>query len=93
MPVRVNYIVTDPCDLNPNCTLSVSSNEPVNAPGSGNTAPDWQVVDAHRVLLRAERSGSGTGRTYTITITCTDSFGNMSSQNVTVTVPHDRRKR
>ena len=93
VPVRVNYIVTDPCDLNPNCTLSVSSNEPVNAPGSGNTAPDWQVVDAHRVLLRAERSGSGTGRTYTITITCTDSFGNMSSQNVTVTVPHDRRKR
>src|SRR5689334_6007828 len=38
------------------CALSVSSNEPTDGPGDGHTAPDWEVVDAHHVLLRAERA-------------------------------------
>jgi hypothetical protein len=70
--------------------VSISSNEPPSTPGSGNTSADWQVLDAHHVQLRAERSGTGTGRIYTNTITCTDTSGNSSSQDVVVTVPHDQ---
>jgi len=89
--VTVSYDVTDNCPLPPNsCTLSVTSNEPVNGTGDGDTSPDWIVLDDHHVQLRAERAGNGNGRIYTITITCIDSGGNSSSESVTVTVPHDR---
>jgi len=89
--VTVSYEVTDNCPLPPNsCTLDVTSNEPVLGKGSGHTSPDWDVLDDHHVLLRAERSGNGNGRIYTITATCSDSGGNSSSDQVEVTVPHDR---
>jgi uncharacterized repeat protein (TIGR01451 family) len=86
--VTVDYTVTDNCGPVTN-TLSVTSNEPVNGPGDGDTDPDWQIVDAHHLSLRAERAGSGTGRIYTITITSADSAGNTSSASVTVLVNHD----
>jgi len=87
--VTVNYTVTDPC---PNtCVLTVSSSEPINGTGDGNTSPDWQVIDAHHVNLRAERSGNNAGRIYTITITCTNNLNKLSStKTVTVIVPHDQ---
>jgi len=87
--VTINYAVTDPC---PNtCVLTVSSNEPVNRTGDGDTSPDWQVVDAHHLLLRAERAGNGNGRIYTITITCTNDTNKQSSTRaVTVLVSHDQ---
>jgi len=88
----VSYNVTDNCDPSSaiTCTLSMSSNEPINGTGDGDTTPDWEIVDAHHLRLRAERAGSGNGRIYTITITCTDSAGNSSSQSVTVRVPRDQ---
>src|SRR5215510_9623087 len=87
--VTVDYTVTDPC---PNtCVLTVSSSEPINGTGDGNTAPDWEVIDAHHVNLRAERSGNNAGRIYTITITCTNNLNKLSStKTVTVIVPHDQ---
>jgi uncharacterized repeat protein (TIGR01451 family) len=92
--VTVSYQVTDNCPLPPgSCTLSVTSNEPINGTGDGDTSPDWIVLDDHHVLLRAERAGNGNGRIYTITITCTDSGGNSSTEEVEVTVPHDRGRR
>jgi uncharacterized repeat protein (TIGR01451 family) len=92
--VTVSYQVTDNCPLPPNsCTLSVTSNEPINGTGDGDTSPDWIVLDDHHVLLRAERAGNGDGRIYTITITCIDSGGNSSTEEVEVTVPHDRGRR
>jgi uncharacterized repeat protein (TIGR01451 family) len=89
--VTVSYDVMDNCPLpSGSCTLSVTSNEPVLGHGSGNTSPDWVVLDDHHVLLRAEREGNNHGRIYTTTITCTDSGGNSSSEQVEVTVSHDQ---
>jgi hypothetical protein len=88
--VTVNYAANDACSAAV-CTLSVTSNEPVNGTGDGDMAPDWEIVDAHHVRLRAERAGTGTGRIYTITITCTDTAGNSSSRTVTVNVPKSQK--
>jgi len=66
--------------------LRVRSNQPL-----GIFTPDWVVVDAHTVKLRAERSllGAlfGRARIYTITVEATDAFGNVTFQDVEVTVP------
>ncbi len=72
--------------------VTVSSDEPVNGLGDGDTEPDWQVVDnsdgTFDVWLRAERSGTGDGRVYTITATATEAFGG-ATETATVTVAHD----
>jgi hypothetical protein len=86
--VTVSYMARDNCGP-VNTALSISSNEPVNGGGDGNTTPDWEIVDTHHVRLRAERSGQGNGRIYTIRITATDSQGNTSNQTVSVSVPHN----
>lgn len=90
--VTVSYATSDNCTPSSSivCSLSVSSNEPVNGTGDGNTSPDWEIIDANHVNLRAERSGGGNGRIYTITISCRDAAGNVQTQNVTVKVPHNQ---
>jgi hypothetical protein len=90
--INVSYTVADNCTAPGALTrsLSVSSNEPVNGTGDGDTGPDWEVVNANKVRLRAERAGGGTGRVYTITISCTDAYGNTTTRDVTVKVPHNR---
>jgi endonuclease G len=85
--VTLNYSVFDLVTAQPVCGLVVTSNEPVNATGDGNTAFDWLVIDARHVQLRAERAGSGSGRVYTLTVTCTDAAGNHASQTTSVSVP------
>jgi uncharacterized repeat protein (TIGR01451 family) len=79
--VTVSYDVADNC-AGTVCTLDVTSNE-------GSTS-DWQVVDAHTVVLRADRDGTGPGRTYSIPITCKDSGGAVSVATATVLVPHNQ---
>jgi hypothetical protein len=87
--VEVDYTVEDDTDpvSSLTSTLSVTSNEPPNGRGDGNTSRDWEVVNPHLVRLRAERAGTGNGRVYTITVTCTDTAGNSASKDVTVLVP------
>ena len=84
--VTLAYTASDNCTA-PACSVSVSSNEPQNGLGDGDTAPDWQIVDATHVRLRAERAGNGGGRVYTITVTCVDGSGNATNKSTTVTVP------
>lgn len=91
--VAINYDAVNNCGSGlVTCVLSVSSNEPVNGTGDGDSAPDWEIVDAHHVRLRSERAGNGTGRIYTITITCTDISGNSSTKDVKVLVPKSQGK-
>jgi|GEM_PF-1915901 len=89
--VEINYTSVDNCSSVIN-SLSVTSNEPANDNGDGNTEPDWIIIDEHEVQLRAERNGPGSGRTYTITITSIDDCGNISSATTEVIVPHDKDK-
>lgn len=91
VPVDISVDVSDICDPTAVCRITdVTSNEPTNGEGSGNTVPDWEV-DGLSVNLRAERLGSGDDRIYTITIQCTDASENIATETVVVTVPHDRR--
>jgi hypothetical protein len=91
VPTAVVTTATDNCDSLPQCRITgVGSNEPVNALGDGNTAPDWVITGSGTVDLRAERSGKGAGRIYTIMVTCTDACGNASIGTSTVTVQHNR---
>ncbi len=92
--VKVSAVVTDACGPTTWKILAVTSNQAVDAKGSGNTSPDWKITGDHSVSLRAERSGKGKGgRIYTITVQATDEAGNKSTRsNVTVAVPHDQGK-
>ncbi len=90
-PVTVTADASDNCDPDPVCKItSVSSNEPVNGTGDGDTSPDWEITGDLTVNLRAERSGTGSGRVYTITVECADASGNSATAEATVTVPHNR---
>jgi hypothetical protein len=86
--VVVSVSLTGSCDADSTCRIvGVSSTEPVNGQGDGDTAPDWQVTGALTLKLRAERGGHSTGRVYTITLECVDAAGNKTRRDVTVSVP------
>jgi len=90
IPVKLNVQATDLCGTTTWKIASVTSSEAVNAPGSGNTAPDWQFT-GQKLSLRAERSGKTGPRIYTISVVATDESGNESQpKTITVTVPHSQ---
>jgi hypothetical protein len=91
--VAATVVVADTCDPNPAITLtSITSNEPDDGLGDGNTTDDVQGAEFGTAdfafQLRAERAGNGTGRIYTVTYTVTDGSGNTASASATVTIPH-----
>jgi hypothetical protein len=87
--VTINYSATDGC-AGVNCQITnITSNEPINGTGDGDTSPDWAFVDEHHVQLRAESAGGSNGRIYTITVTCTDAAGNVTTKTVEVHVGHN----
>lgn len=83
--------VFDICDVDPHCEIvAVTSSDPVNATGDGNTMPDWVVTGDLTLSLRAERSAPQVARIYTITVRCTDDSGNSAERDVEVRVPRNR---
>lgn len=85
-PIAISATAVDAVDPAPvTQVVSVSSNQPVNGTGDGDTAPDWEITGPFSVNVRAERAG-GSDRIYTITVDSTDSAGNVGSATVTVTV-------
>jgi microsomal dipeptidase-like Zn-dependent dipeptidase len=104
--VAVEATAADTCDPTPPaCAITeITSDEPVNGLGDGDTSPDWEITGPLTANLRAERSGrhddgaapsdsAFSGRVYTLLVACTDEAGNSSSTTTFVTVPNDRRKR
>jgi hypothetical protein len=83
--------VTDPNDggvvtITP---TGITQDEPTNGPGDGDTSPDARIL-GEKVLLRAERSGTGNGRVYRINFTASDQFSQSCSGSATVSVPLDK---
>lgn len=90
--VTADVTVVDNFDPDPTWSLkSVTSSEPDNGLGDGNTTEDIVIVDGVTFDLRAERSGLFDGRFYVVTYEATDSCGNTTEKSEVVTVPHDMR--
>jgi hypothetical protein len=90
--VDVSVHVEDGTDPNPTVELvGVTSTEPFDGQGDGNTADDIEITADGRIFVREERSGSENDRIYTITYKATDASGNFSFASGTITVPHDHR--
>ncbi len=86
--VEASATASDNVDPNPTIALvSVTSNEPDDGPGDGNTTNDILIDSQDTFRLRAERNENGTGRVYTITYTASDASGNSTIGSATVTVP------
>jgi predicted extracellular nuclease len=83
----VQATVNASSDVSTITLASVTSNEPDNGLGDGDTANDIVIVDDFIFKLRAERSGNGTGRVYTITYQVTNTCGATATASATVTVP------
>ena len=83
--------VSDNCgsvSINDVVITQVSSDEPENGYGDGNTFNDIVIAaNCKSVQLRAERSGNVNGRVYTLTFRLVDSSGNVRIATRTVTVP------
>ena len=84
--------VTDTCDaalgLADAVITQISSDEAVNAPGTGNTQNDIVIAsDCRSAQLRIERQGGGNGRVYDIALHVQDPAGNRTATIVQVMVP------
>jgi hypothetical protein len=92
VPVTVSADASAACGP-PVCRIvAITSDEPANGKGDGNTSPDAHIVPPLTAEIRAERVGGLLGRTYTITVECTDTAGNATRKDTQVFVPHDQRK-
>mgnify|MGYP001813148072 FL=1 len=81
--------VTDPDGDQVTLTVdSIFQDEAVDAPGSGNTAPDGRGIGTPSAEVRAERAGGGDGRVYHIGFTAEDGNGGACTGVVQVGVPH-----
>ncbi|HWS72540.1 MAG TPA: HYR domain-containing protein, partial [Thermoanaerobaculia bacterium] len=69
--------------------ILITSNQPINGPGDGNTTLDYLITGPLTVQLRAERS-QGKDRTYTITVEAVDAAGNRSVGTTQVVVTNSR---
>lgn len=88
VPVTIAVDLGGACEVNSHCAIAgVTSDEPIDGLGDGDTAPDWAVTGDHTLNLRAERSAQLDGRVYTIQIQCLDPSGNIARSSVQVFVP------
>jgi hypothetical protein len=93
--INATVTVSDVCNPNPTFVLtSITSNEPDDGLGDGNTVGDIQEAAYGTAdvtfLLRSERSGPGDGRIYTVVYTTSDGSGNSAQAVGVVIVTHDQ---
>ena len=82
---------SDVCDDSPQFgVIDVTSSQPEDGLGSGNTAPDT-LFGPVSFCVRAERQGVTLNpREYTVQVRSTDASGNATTKSVTVRVGHDQ---
>lgn len=90
--ISLNAVSTDAVGVTSTKIVNVTSSEPDNGLGDGDTAGDIVITGPLSVNLRAERAGKGNGRTYTITVEARDAAGNASTRTTTVFVPKSQGK-
>ncbi|MBZ0234782.1 MAG: hypothetical protein K8M05_20805 [Deltaproteobacteria bacterium] len=82
--------VEDSCssvDLDAAGTIThITSDEPENGAGDGNTCDDAVITGASTANLRAERAGNGDGRVYRVHFEVTDEAGNTTPGSCVVQV-------
>jgi hypothetical protein len=92
--IEAMVVAEDACSEVTVALVSVSSNEPDNGLGDGDTDYDIQSVEAgtedYHFQLRAERAGGGSGRIYSVLYSATDGAGFMVEASGEVVVPHDQ---
>jgi hypothetical protein len=87
--VTCTDVCEGPVSLSAGAIVYVTSDEPDDGLGDGDTTDDIAIVDSQNVDLRAERSGNRNGRCYTIHFQIADSSGNVNQDAVcTVGVEH-----
>lgn len=92
VPIEAIVTAVDRCDTAPRIILTgISSNEPDDGQGDGDTTDDIQGEEPGTLdrsfQLRAERSARGTGRVYTVVYRVTDAHGNATEAAAEVRVP------
>lgn len=85
--VAVSVSASDDSGETPTCAVTgVTSSEPDNTSGDGNTSGDVEITGPASVRVRAERSGPSGVRLYTIAVQCSDPSGNLATGAGTVTI-------
>ena len=92
--IQAVVTVTDNCPGTTFVLHDITSDEPDNGQGDGNTVNDIQnaafgTADLE-FDLRSERAGGGDGRTYTVTYSAADIGDNTTDDSATVNVPHNQ---
>jgi hypothetical protein len=82
------YISTDNCGGASTCVVDVTSSDPDNGTGDGDTSPDWDVV-GNTIRVRAEKGNGKEVRVYDITLTCTDAAGHSTVKHKQVRIAHN----
>ena len=99
--VATGITASDGCDSAPQLTVTVTMIETsrmqrITCGGKKSKHPDWEIVEqpdgTFDVYVRAERSGKSEARVYTITAQAEDDAGHVATQELEVTVGHDRGK-
>lgn len=88
VPVTVTVAAIDNADPSPVARIvNVTSNEPDNGLGDGDTPVDFAITGPLTVELRGERAARRNGRIYTIVVEVADASGNVATGTTTVIVP------
>jgi probable HAF family extracellular repeat protein len=89
VPIWVNAAATDEYDVAPVCRIASVTNS--EGPRVG-PDPDVQITGLLSVNLRAKRRGDDHDRKYTLNVACANYFGNVTTAQVVVRVPHDHER-
>ena len=92
--INAQVVVADNCPNVSYVLASITSNEPDNGSGDGNTVGDIQGASLGTpdtsFSLRSERAGPKPGRIYSIKYTATDGSGSTATSTPVVVVPHNK---